>query len=72
MNEGVLFARYDGEEFVLSLNGCTVSEGEALANKLQRHIETQPLITAEGVISVTLSFGVAEQRRRQRKQYINS
>ncbi|WP_269431592.1 GGDEF domain-containing protein [Bacillus sp. SA1-12] len=61
--EGMLFARYGGEEFVLSMKGCTASEGEALANQVRKHIESQPLITDEGVISVTLSLGVAEAAR---------
>lgn len=60
LEEGILFARYGGEEFVLALNGSTALEGEALANQLRRHVEAQPLITAEGAISVTLSSGVAE------------
>lgn len=60
MKEGMLFARYGGEEFVLALKGCTLAEGEAFANQLRRHIEKEPLITTEGVISITFSSGVAE------------
>ncbi|MBV7504390.1 diguanylate cyclase [Bacillus sp. sid0103] len=60
LKEGMLFARYGGEEFVLALKGCTGLEGEALANQLRREVETQPLLSSEGVISVTLSSGVAE------------
>lgn len=58
--EGMLFARYGGEEFVLALKGCTLFEGEAIANQLRKSVETEPLITTDGVISVTLSSGVAE------------
>lgn len=60
LKEGTLFARYGGEEFVLALKGRTGLEGKALANQLRRHVEARPLITTEGVISVTLSSGVAE------------
>ncbi|MEH7076558.1 histidine kinase N-terminal 7TM domain-containing diguanylate cyclase [Neobacillus drentensis] len=60
LKEDVLFARYGGEEFVLALKGSTGLDGEALANQLRKSIETQPLLTTEGVISVTFSSGVAE------------
>ncbi|MGG3691691.1 GGDEF domain-containing protein [Heyndrickxia ginsengihumi] len=60
LEEGMLFARYGGEEFVLALKGSTVLEGEALANQLRQQVETQALVTDEGVISVTLSSGVVE------------
>jgi len=60
LKEDMLFARYGGEEFVLALEGGTAFTGEALANQLRKSVEEQPLITMEGVISVTLSIGVAE------------
>lgn len=60
LTEDMLFARYGGEEFVLALSGSTGQEGAAVANQLRTAIETKPLITAEGEISVTLSCGVAE------------
>ena len=60
VQEGMTFARYGGEEFVLALKGCTGPEGEAFANQLREAVEQQPLLTTEGIISVTLSCGVAE------------
>ncbi len=60
LQEGQFFARYGGEEFVIALKGYKESEGEALGNRLRRTLEMEPLITPEGNISVTLSFGVAE------------
>lgn len=57
---GMLFARYGGEEFVLALSGHSMAEGQMLANVLRKKIEEQPLITNEGMISVTFSSGVAE------------
>lgn len=60
LNDGMLFARYGGEEFVLALKGWSVLEGATLANKLRMALETQPLIITEGVITVTISSGVAE------------
>ncbi|MDR7238781.1 GGDEF domain-containing protein [Neobacillus drentensis] len=62
LKEGMMFARYGGEEFVLALEGSTGLDGEKekLANQLCESIEAQPLMTTEGVISVTISSGVAE------------
>nr|WP_246879983.1 histidine kinase N-terminal 7TM domain-containing protein [Bacillus suaedae] len=60
LTEGMLFARYGGEEFVLALSGRTIEEGQIIANKLRRKIQEQPLLIAEGIISVTFSSGVAE------------
>jgi diguanylate cyclase (GGDEF)-like protein/PAS domain S-box-containing protein len=60
LKEGVLFARYGGEEFVLALKGCTLAEGETIANQLREYTEMHPLVTNEGIIAVTLSCGVAE------------
>jgi diguanylate cyclase (GGDEF)-like protein len=60
LKEDMLFARYGGEEFVLALKGSTLLEGEGFANLLRETIERKPLITAEEVVSVTLSCGVAE------------
>ncbi|WP_144513699.1 histidine kinase N-terminal 7TM domain-containing protein [Bacillus sp. FJAT-22090] len=60
LEEGQFFARYGGEEFVLALKGSTASEGEVLGNLLRKSLEIHPLINTEGIISVTLSFGVAE------------
>ncbi|WHZ02697.1 diguanylate cyclase [Neobacillus sp. YX16] len=60
LKPGMLFARYGGEEFVVALKESTAVAGEALANQLRRYVEKQPLLTSEGVISVTLSSGVAQ------------
>ncbi len=56
-----LFARYGGEEFVGSLKGSR-EDGIALAERLRAAVETQPVLTAEGVVHVTLSIGVAEAK----------
>lgn len=60
LKDGMLFARYGGEEFVLAIKGSPASAGEAFANQLRKSVENQPLVTAEEVVSVTLSSGVAE------------
>lgn len=58
-----LFARYGGEEFVFAIKNCTQLQAEALANRIRVAVESTPLITSEGEISVTLSLGVAESIR---------
>jgi diguanylate cyclase (GGDEF)-like protein/PAS domain S-box-containing protein len=58
--DDMLFARYGGEEFVLALNGSSAVEGVRIANQLRMAVESHPLHLPEGIISVTLSCGVAE------------
>ncbi|KOY80040.1 diguanylate cyclase [Lysinibacillus macroides] len=60
LTKGELFARYGGEEFVLALKGSTLAEGEALAEQLCHSVASQPLHTTEGMITTTISCGVAE------------
>lgn len=65
LKAGQFFARYGGEEFVIALMGYSLSEAEALGNQLRMSLELQPLIIAEGIISVTLSIGVAETMKEE-------
>jgi diguanylate cyclase (GGDEF)-like protein len=65
IGENMLFARYGGEEFVLALKGCTAIEGERIANQMRKHVEKNPLIVPEGIISITLSGGVAEANQKE-------
>ncbi|WP_062051930.1 diguanylate cyclase [Bacillus sp. JCM 19034] len=58
--EDILFARYGGEEFVLALQGYPAKESAIIANRIRKSVELRPLENADGVISVTISCGVAE------------
>nr|WP_245349954.1 diguanylate cyclase [Cytobacillus eiseniae] len=69
MNKEMLFARYGGEEFVVALKGRTASESKKIANQLRKIIESRPLPTPEGDISVTLSCGVAEATEKDETLY---
>lgn len=60
LKEHAVFARYGGEEFVLALEGMSLLEGEALAERLRSQVESQPLEFQESLISVTMSSGVAK------------
>lgn len=52
--------RLGGEEFVVLLEGSHLERGRRYAEDLRRRIEMLPVATANGPISVTSSFGVAE------------
>ncbi|WP_153463944.1 histidine kinase N-terminal 7TM domain-containing protein [Sediminibacillus terrae] len=63
LQENLLFARYGGEEFVLGLEGKTAWEGWEIAERLRKSVEEHPLRTTDGLVSVTLSCGVAEAEK---------
>ncbi|QTN01106.1 diguanylate cyclase [Sediminibacillus dalangtanensis] len=63
LQENILFARYGGEEFVLGMAGKNAREGWELAEQLRTSVETHALQTTEGMVSVTLSCGVAEAEK---------
>jgi len=51
--------RYGGEEFLVVLFGCDGKSALALAERLRLSVCRAPIDTAEGVIPVTISLGVA-------------
>ncbi|MDL4839865.1 GGDEF domain-containing protein [Aquibacillus rhizosphaerae] len=60
LKDGMLFARFGGEEFVLALQGYSTTEAEAIANQMRREVERSSFSTSDEKISITLSLGVAE------------
>ncbi|MFA9558153.1 diguanylate cyclase [Evansella sp. AB-rgal1] len=60
LKEDDLFARYGGEEFVVALKKDAVTEGQDFANQLRKSIESEPLQSDEGFISISISSGIAE------------
>ena len=50
--------RYGGEEFVVALPGCDLSDAAKLAERLRVMIMNSPIATSQGPISCTMSFGV--------------
>jgi diguanylate cyclase (GGDEF)-like protein len=56
-----ILGRYGGEEFALLLPDTTLASAKAgLAERLRRTVADEPVITAHGPITVTVSLGVAE------------
>ncbi len=51
--------RYGGEEFLLVLPGCDVSSASVLAERLRQSICVAGMDTADGMIPITISLGVA-------------
>jgi two-component system, cell cycle response regulator len=56
--------RVGGEEFVMVLPGCSREEGRTIAERLRASISGTPVVTPEGLIPITMSFGVTEYRGR--------
>jgi diguanylate cyclase (GGDEF)-like protein len=50
--------RYGGEEFVVALPGCDLSDAARLAERLRVMIAEAPVETSQGPIACTMSFGV--------------
>ena len=53
-------ARWGGEEFLLILPGTDADGAMRLAERIREHLEGQTLMTPDGAVRVTASFGVAE------------
>lgn len=55
-----IFARFGGEEFIVSLPKLSLHEAGNLAERIRKTIVETPLHTEYGRIHITVSFGVAE------------
>ncbi len=55
-----LCARWGGEEFVLILPGMTLREASALAEGVQQHLRSVPLVVADQELWLTISIGVSQ------------
>ncbi|HKV06254.1 MAG TPA: diguanylate cyclase [Candidatus Acidoferrales bacterium] len=51
--------RYGGEEFLVVAPSCDAQGALALAERIRRQIEAAPVVTDQGQVAVTASFGVA-------------
>jgi two-component system cell cycle response regulator len=60
--EHSLVGRLGGEEFAILLEGSNLEAGTEHAERLRAKLAALPFKTAQGDMSVTCSFGVAERR----------
>jgi two-component system cell cycle response regulator len=51
--------RYGGEEFLAVIPGCSMKSAASLAERLRKRIGGESMDTPEGMIEVTISFGIA-------------
>ncbi len=63
VRETDIVARLGGEEFCVVIPEKGIDEAFHIAEKLREVIEIHPFSTAQGKINVTISLGVAEQRK---------
>lgn len=54
-----LFGRYGGDEFSILLPNTELETATLIAHRILRVITTEPLMTDQGPVSITLSLGVA-------------
>jgi diguanylate cyclase (GGDEF)-like protein len=57
--------RYGGEEFLVMLPRCAPADGAGLAERLRRCAAAEPVATATGLISFTMSLGVTASDREE-------
>lgn len=60
--EGAVTGRLGGEEFAMLLEGRTLADGLALAERLRMRMAALLFETANGTMSLTCSFGVSERQ----------
>lgn len=63
LRHGTLMYRYDGEEFLILLNRTPLNPAADVAERLRATVQQQPIETSAGLVTVTVSFGVAQRDR---------
>ncbi|MFC4355220.1 GGDEF domain-containing protein [Chryseomicrobium palamuruense] len=56
---------YGDEEFVILLPHATQQEGLYLATTIRERLEKSPVVLTDGVLSITVSIGIAEGKMNQ-------
>jgi len=56
-------ARIGGEEFAVLVPGAGLKEGEIVANRLRKIIDSRTFVTTEGEVKLSASFGVTAVRK---------
>lgn len=67
MRDYDFIGRYGGEEFLVILPECTLDYASAFAERLRLSVSSESIDTPEGMIPISLSFGVAASNNDQLK-----
>ena len=59
--------RYGGEEFLIILPDCCLEYAAAFAERLRQSVSSDSIDTSEGMVPVTISFGVAASTKTRMK-----
>jgi diguanylate cyclase (GGDEF)-like protein len=60
LRETDVVGRYGGDELAVLMPDCGIQQGFQIAERILRAVTRSPVITVEGVVSASLSIGVAE------------
>jgi diguanylate cyclase (GGDEF)-like protein len=63
VRRGDMLGRLGGEEFAVCMPRVTIQEAEALAERLRRAVAAAPFETPAGLVSITISIGVAAYKK---------
>ena len=63
INDNVLFGRLGGEEFALVYKNISLEHTINEVEKLRQNIEKASLVTHNGIINITASFGISDNSR---------
>ncbi len=55
-----IVGRYGGEEFLILVPGCAIEPARGVGERMRTAIAAEPMNTADGLIPVTMSLGVAD------------
>jgi diguanylate cyclase (GGDEF)-like protein len=59
LRDADLVGRYGGDELVIALADCPAAYATQIAERIRRVVAATPVVTEDGVVSVTLSIGIA-------------
>ena len=60
LRESDLLCRWGGEEFMLLLPKCDLSDAQSIAEKIRLHIESETMVIDGNNIAITASFGICD------------
>ena len=61
LRQGTQIYRFDGEEFLMLLDGTLLKSAADVAERLRAVVQQQSILTKAGRINATISFGVAQK-----------